>query len=141
MTSTQAVRAPQRRRSETRPLRQAHRQARSSREKHRTASARELRAGSSWEVRSFVGVSLAIAAAFVLVLLYLSLATAVSAAGYEAQRLVAERAELRRQNALLEIESARLASPARVEAEAATLGLQRAAQIKVVAAEAVAAAR
>jgi len=93
------------------------------------------------EVRSFVGVSLAIAAAFVLVLLYLSLATAVSAAGYEAQRLVAERAELRRQNALLEIESARLASPARVEAEAATLGLQRAAQIKVVAAEAVAAAR
>ena len=74
-------------------------------------------------------------------LLYLAQATAVSAAGYEVQRLAAQRDELRRQNALLEVESARLDSPARIEAGAARLGLVRAAAIRVVAPEAVAAHR
>jgi hypothetical protein len=95
----------------------------------------------SWEVRSFALASGVIVACFLLVLLYLAQATAVSAAGYEAQRLAAQRDELRRQNALLVIESARLESPARVEAEAQRLGLVRAATIRVVAAEALAAAR
>ena len=65
----------------------------------------------------------------------------MSAAGYEAQRLAAQRDELRRQNALLIIESARLDSPARVETEAQRLGLVRAATIRVVVTEAAAATR
>ena len=80
-------------------------------------------------------------ACFLLVLTYLAQATSVSAAGYEAQRLSAQRDELRRQNALLVIESARLDSPARVEADAQRLGLVRAATIRVVASETVAATR
>ena len=82
-----------------------------------------------------------IVSCFLLVLLYLAQATAVSAAGYEAQRLAAQRDELRRQNALLTIESARLDSPARVETEAQRLGLVRAAAIHVVTTEAAAATR
>ena len=145
MTSTQAVRAPRRRRAETRrvaagcatlgPPRHARRGPGGG--APRRSGAQPL----TTEVRSFVSVSVAIGAAFALVLLYLSLATAVSAAGYEAQRLAAERAELRRQNALLEIESARLASPARIETAAAALGLRRAAKVTVVPAEAFAAVR
>jgi len=135
MTFAQAVRAPQARRVQRRLHRQAvphHRSAK----RH----SRRIR-GASWEIRSFALASGVIVACFLLVLLYLAQATAVSAAGYEAQRLAAQRDELRRQNALLVIESARLDSPARVEAEAQRLGLVRAATIRVVAAEAVAAAR
>jgi hypothetical protein len=51
------------------------------------------------------------------------------------------RDELRRQNALLEVESARLDSPARIEAEARRLGLVRAAAVPVVQAEPIAAKR
>jgi hypothetical protein len=134
LTFAQAVRAPQARRVQHRPHRQAvphHRAAR-----HATRSR-----GASWEIRSFLLASGVIVACFLLVLLYLAQATAVSAASYEAQRLAAQRDELRRQNALLVIESARLDSPARVEAEAQRLGLVRAATIRVVPAEAVAAAR
>ncbi|MGH2492539.1 MAG: hypothetical protein ACRDF9_13655, partial [Candidatus Limnocylindria bacterium] len=61
--------------------------------------------------------------------------------GYEAQRLEGLRDELRRQNALLEVESARLDSPARIEAEARRLGLVRAASIQVVQVEPIAAKR
>jgi hypothetical protein len=86
-------------------------------------------------------VSAVIGAGFLLVLLYLGQATAVSAAGYEAQRLAAHRDELRRQNALLEIESARLDSPARIEAAAERLGLVRAATIRVLSAAEIAAKR
>ena len=82
-----------------------------------------------------------IVACFLVVLLYLAQATAVSAASYEAQRLAAQRDEIRRQNALLMIETAHLASPGRVETEAQKLGLVRAATIRVVAPEAVAAVR
>ncbi len=135
MTFAQAVRAPQARRMPHRPNRQAI--------AHRRPASRQatrLR-GASWEIRSFLLASGVIVACFLLVLLYLAQATAVSAAGYEAQRLLAQRDELRRQNALLVIESARLDSPARVETEAQRLGLVRAATIRVVASEAVAAAR
>ena len=136
MTFAQAVRAPQARRVQHRPHRQAvpHRRAAS----HQAAT--RVR-GASWEIRSFFLVSGVIVSCFLLVLLYLAQATAVSAAGYEAQRLAAQRDELRRQNALLAIESARLDSPARVETEAQRLGLVRAATIGVVVPEAVAATR
>jgi hypothetical protein len=127
----QAVRAPRMRRVERRPLRQAvHR---------RSAPAAEAVRGASWEVRSFVLVSGAVMVGFLIVLLYLAQATAVSAAGYEVQRLAAQRDELRRQNALLEIETARLDSPARIETDAARLGLVRAATIRIVPSDTVAA--
>jgi hypothetical protein len=136
VTFAQAVRAPVKtRRSHHRP----HRQAVPRRTAARHADRVTRRA--SWEVRSFAIASGAIVLGFLVVLLYLAQATAVSAAGYEAQRLEAQRDEIRRQNALLAIESARLESPARVESEAQRLGLVRAATIHVVPAEAVAAAR
>ena len=97
--------------------------------------------GTTWEVRTFVVVSAAICAVFLLVVLYLSQATAVATRGYETQRLESVRDELRRQNALLEVESARLDSPARIEAEARRLGLVRAAAVPVVQAEPIAARR
>jgi hypothetical protein len=136
LTFAQAVRAPQARRMQHRPHRQAVPQ------QHRGATRRAAHVhGASWEIRSFLLASSVIVSCFLLVLLYLAQATAVSAAGYEAQRLEAQRDELRRQNALLVIESARLDSPARVEAEAQRLGLVRAATIGLIPSEAVAAAR
>ena len=136
MTFAQAVCAPQARRVQHRPHRQAvpHRRAAS------RQAATHIRA-TSWEIRSFLLASGVIVSCFLLVLLYLAQATAVSAAGYEAQRLAAQRDELRRQNALLMIETARLDSPARVETEAQRLGLVRAATIGLVVSEAVAATR
>ena len=98
-------------------------------------------AGATWEVRTFAVVSAAICAVFLVVVLYLSQATAVATGGYETQRLERVRDELRRQNALLEVESARLDSPARIEAEARRLGLVRAASVPVVQAEPIAARR
>jgi hypothetical protein len=133
LTFAQAVRAPQARRVQHRPHRQAV--------PHRRAARHATRTGANWEIRSFLLASGVILSCFLLVLLYLAQATAVSAAGYEAQRLAAQRDELRRQNALLVIESARLDSPARVESEAQRLGLVRAATIRVLPPEAVAAAR
>ena len=133
MTFAQAVRAPQARRVQHRPHRQAV--------PHHRAATRVRSASASWEIRSFLVASGVIVSCFLLVLLYLAQATAVSAAGYEAQRLEAQRDELRRQNALLTIESARLDSPARVETEAQRLGLVRAATIRVVVTEAAAATR
>jgi hypothetical protein len=130
------VRAPQARRVQHRPHRQAV--------PHRRAASRQAATrihASSWEIRSFLVASGVIVSCFLVVLLYLAQATAVSAAGYESQRLAAQRDELRRQNALLVIESARLDSPARVETEAQRLGLVRAATIGVVVSEAVAATR
>jgi hypothetical protein len=93
----------------------------------------------AWELRSLVGASAAVVGCFAIVLLYLAQATSVSTLGYEAQRLAAQRDELRRQNALLVIESARLDSPGRIEIDAGRLGLVRAAAIRVVQPEALAA--
>lgn len=97
--------------------------------------------GTTWEVRTFVVVSAGICAVFLLVVLYLAQATAVATGSYETQRLERARDELRRQNALLEVESARLDSPARIEAEARRFGLVRAAIVPVVQAEPIAAKR
>ena len=130
MIAAQAVRAAPMRRPFPTRARQVH------------AVARVRRgAGTTWEVRTFVVVSATICAVFLLVVLYLSQATAVASGGYETQRLERVRDELRRQNALLEVESARLDSPARIEAEAKRLGLVRAAAVPVVQAEPIAAKR
>ena len=87
---------------------------------------------STWEVHTFLAVSAAIAFLFLVAMLYLAQATTVSTRGYEAQRLSEQRDELRRQNALLEVENARLDSPIRIETVAAKIGLVRVASIPVV---------
>ncbi len=89
-------------------------------------------ARATFEVRTFVTVSLVIAAAFLLAMLYLAQTTTVSTLGYQAQHLQQVRDELRRQNALLEVENARLDSPARIETAATKLGLVRAVRVPVV---------
>lgn len=83
----------------------------------------------SWELRSFTVAAAAIAGVFVLALLYLSQITSLSAGDYEVQRLQVERDELRRQNALLEVQVARLDAPARIEALATRLGLVHAGNV------------
>ena len=90
---------------------------------------------SAFETRSFLGAAAAIAVAFALALAYLAGTTGVASGGYEAQRLQATRDELHRQNALLELELARLDSPARIEAEAKRLGLIRVAFVPVIPAD------
>lgn len=99
------------------------------------------RRATTWELRSFVGASAAIAVAFALALTYLAGSTGVASVSYDAQRLQAKRDELRRQNALLELDLARLDSPARIEAEAKRLGLVRIAFVPVVPADPLAARR
>ncbi len=130
MTVAQAVlAAPARRRWRPRP-------------RHAPVSSRRAVArATTWEVRAFVAASSAICVVFVLVLLYLAQATAVASRGYDAQRLQRSLAELRRQNALLEVENARLDAPARIEAEAKRIGLVRLSTIRVVQAEPIAANR
>jgi cell division protein FtsL len=106
---------------------------------HRAPTHRTHR--STWELRTFVAVSGAIACVFVLAMLYLVQSTAISTLGYEAQRLEQVRDELRRQNALLEVENARLDAPARIDTEARKLGLVRVATIPVVQLEPITAKR
>lgn len=97
--------------------------------------------GVTWEVSTFLLVGAAIAALFLIAMLYLSQATTVATRGYQAQRLEQLRDELRRQNALLEVENARLDSPVRIELEATKLGLVRAAQVPVVRVDPISATR
>lgn len=108
------------------------RHARQPRPRHAARATTRTRAGTTWEIRTFVAVSAAIAFVFLLAMLYLGQATALSTRGYEAQRLESARDELRRQNALLEVDNARLDAPARIESEAQRLGLTRVASIPVV---------
>ena len=98
-------------------------------------------AATSWEIRSFIGVVAFIAVLFVVAVLYLGQTTAVSAGGYEVQRLTEQRDELRRQNSLLEVRIAKLDSPTRIETDAKKLGLVRARSVPIVPAEALAAVR
>lgn len=95
----------------------------------------------SWEIRSFVAVIAFIATLFVVAVLYLGQTTAVSAHGYELQRLTEQRDELRRQNSLLEVRIAKLDSPTRIETDAVKLGLVRARSVPIVPAEELAARR
>ena len=130
MIASQAVRAaPARRAVHPRPRHTAH------------VTRHVARRESAWEIRTFVAVCAAIGFVFLLAMLYLAQTTAVSTRGYEAQRLEQVREELRRQNALLEVENARLDSPGRIQVEAQRLGLVRAAQVQVVQVEPVTAKR
>jgi len=111
------------------------------RPRHTARVSRRTSTGTTWEMRTFVAVSAVIAFVFVLAMLYLAQTTTVSTRGYEAQRLAQVRDEIRRQNALLEVENARLDSPARIEAEAQKAGLVRVVTIPVVQLEPIAAKR
>ena len=128
MIASQAVRAaPSRRVVRPRP-------------RHTARLSRRV-AGASWEMHTFLVVSTAIAFVFLVAMLYLAETTTVATRGYEAQRLVQQRDELRRQNSLLEVESARLDAPARIDAEAKKIGLVRVATIPVVQLEPITAKR
>jgi hypothetical protein len=130
--ASQAVRTAQLRRTvHPRPHHAAHVQRAVVRRSHRT----------TWELRTFMAVSGAVACLFVLAMLYLVQSTTISTLGYEAQRLERVRDELRRQNALLEVQNARLDAPARIDNEARKLGLVRVATIPVVQLEPIAAKR
>jgi cell division protein FtsL len=109
---------------------------------HATATPRALQVrarsavrSASWDLRIF-GIAIAgIVFAFSLALLYVSQTTALSVAGYDVQKLAAQRDELRRQNALLEIQIARLDSPARIAADAQRLGMVHARYVPVIPAQ------
>ena len=87
---------------------------------------------SSWDLRIFGAAIAAIVFCFALALVYVSQTTALSVAGYDVQKLAAQRDELRRQNSLLEVQSARLDSPARIATDAQRLGMVRARYVPVI---------
>lgn len=89
----------------------------------------------SWDLRIFGSAIAAIVFCFALALVYVSQTTALSMAGYEVQKLAAQRDELRRQNALLEVQTARLDSPARIAADAQRLGMVHARYVPVIQAQ------
>ncbi|MDP9320374.1 MAG: hypothetical protein M3P16_04675 [Chloroflexota bacterium] len=89
----------------------------------------------SWDLRIFGLAIAAIVFAFCLALLYVSQTTALSVAGYDVQKLAAQRGELRRQNALLEVQIARLDSPARISTDAQRLGMVHARYVPVIPAQ------
>jgi cell division protein FtsL len=90
---------------------------------------------SSWDLRIFGSAIAAIVFCFVLAVVYVSQTTALSVAGYDVQKLAAQRDELRRQNSLLEVQSARLDSPARIAVDAQRLGMLRARYVPVIPAQ------
>ncbi len=89
----------------------------------------------SWDLRIFAVAIAAIVICFALALVYVSQTTALSVAGYDVQKLAAQRDELLRQNALLEVQSARLDSPARIAADATRLGMVHARFVPVIPAQ------
>lgn len=95
----------------------------------------------SWELRTFGVTALAIAAGFLLAVLYLGQITGLSVSDYGVQGLEARRDELRRQSTLLDVEIARLEAPVRLESEAARLGLVRLTHVPVMSAAELAARR
>jgi len=97
----------------------------------REASPRAF-ATASWDLRVFGSAIAAIVFCFALALVYVSQTTALSVAGYDGQKLGAQRDELRRQNSLLEVQSARLDSPARIAADAQRLGMVHARYVPVI---------
>ncbi len=127
-----AVRAPARARHARRASTRLH--------VRRTGSPLVLpRAGAG--LRLFVLSLGALATAFLLALLYLRFATGIAAGGYGLHELARQRDELRRENALLELQLRRLDTPARIEAEARRLGLQKTKTVLHLAAPALAAGR
>ena len=104
-------------------------------------SAKGVVRAASWDLRIFALAIGAIVFCFALALVYVSQTTALSVAGYDAQKLAAQRDELRRQNSLLEVQSARLDSPARIAADASRLGMVHARFVPVIPAQPLAAKR
>lgn len=98
-------------------------------------SAKRVVHSASWDLRIFAFAIAAIVFCFALALVYVSQTTALSVAGYDAQKLAAQRDELRRQNSLLEVQSARLDSPARIAADASRLGMVHARFVPVIPAQ------
>ena len=130
MIATQAVRlvsaSPSRTRS--RPARPSHAQrvratAHARPARSLQAHARKAVRTASWDLRIFGAAIAAIVFCFAIALVYVSQTTALSVAGYDVQKLAAQRDELRRQNSLLEIQDTRLESPARIAADAKRLGM------------------
>ena len=105
-----------------------------SRAAHVQKTRRVVRAA-SWDLRIFTLAIAAIVFCFGLALVYVSQTTALSVAGYDVQKLAAQRDELRRQNSLLEVQSARLDSPARIAADASRLGMVHARFVPVIPAQ------
>ncbi len=106
----------------------------------RTAHAQKARriprrVEASWDLHIFAIAIAAIVLCFALALVYVSQTTALSVAGYDVQKLAAQRDELRRQNSLLEVQSARLDSPARIAADASRLGMVHARFVPVIPAQ------
>ena len=101
----------------------------------RRTAVRRAVAASSWDLRIFGLAIAAIVFAFGLALLYVSQTTALSVAGYDVQKRAAQRDELLRQNALLEVQVARLDSPARIAAGAQRLGMVHARYVPVIPAQ------
>jgi cell division protein FtsL len=95
----------------------------------------------SWDLRIFGLAIAAIVFCFSLAVLYVTQTTALSVAGYDVQRLAAQRDEIRRQNSLLEIQGARLDSPARIAADAQRLGMIHARYVPVIPAQSLTAKR
>jgi len=89
----------------------------------------------SWDLRIFGLAIAAIVFCFALALLYVAQTTALSVAGYDVQKLAAQRDEVRRQNSLLEVQIARLDSPARVAADAQRLGMVQARYVPMIPAQ------
>jgi len=104
-------------------------------QKARRVPRRAEEAVASWDLRIFASAIAAIVLCFAVALIYVSQTTALSVAGYDAQKLAAQRDELRRQNSLLEVQSARLDSPARIAADASRLGMVHARFVPVIPAQ------
>ena len=105
------------------------------------AMARPRIASASWDLRVFAVALGAIVFVFALALFYVGETTALSVASYDVQKLQATRAEIARQSSLLEVQSARLDSPARIAAAAARLGMVHARYVPVIPADPLAAKR
>ena len=101
----------------------------------RRDAARRAFSAASWDLRIFGSAIAAIVLCFGLALVYVSQTTALSVSGYDVQKLAAQRDELRRQNSLLEVQGARLDSPARIAADAQRLGMVRARYVPVIPAQ------
>lgn len=137
MIASQAVRLVS---ASPRPGRLARRRPRTAsacRPRSRLAHAPAVAAvrGASWDLRIFGLAIAAIVLAFGLAVLYVGQSTALSVAGYDGQKLAAQRDELRRQNSLLLVESTRLDSPARIAADAQRLGMVHARYVPVIPAQ------
>ena len=101
----------------------------------REGQARTAVRSASWDLRIFGLAIAAIVLCFGLAVVYVSQTTALSVAGYDVQKLAGQRDEIRRQNALLEVQGARLESPARIATDAQRLGMVHARYVPVIPAQ------